>query len=193
MGAIDNLNAKLDGIIKGSGLKSLTDAEVRELIPLAQQYKGGSKFTNITDARTFLTSSQFIGKSASEINSIMTQGLTGAGVEEYGTKVNTRVSAQDPDVLMKLVDQTYQATLGRNATKDEQKVRLQELQKMINVGTKTTTTTFKGGSTTKDTVGFSGERAQAEMATAIEKEAPGDLEDKRQIDFHNFILKNMGG
>jgi hypothetical protein len=31
------------------------------------------------------------------------------------------------------------------------------------------------------------------MATTIEKEAPGDLEDKRQIDFHNFILKNMGG
>lgn len=190
---MENFTTKLKGANKGNGITLLTDDEVRGLIPLAQKYKGGPKFKNMTDAKTYFLSSQFLNKSALEVSSLMTGGLLGDGEEEYGTKVNTRVSAQDPDVLMKLVDQTYQATLGRNATKDEQKVRLQELQKMIDAGTKTTTTTFKGGSTTKDTIGFSGERAQAEMATAIKQEAPGDLEDKRQLDFHNFILKNMGG
>ena len=111
---------------------------------------------------------------------------------KYGTSVNTNVSKYDPDVLNALVDQTYQATLGRNATEDEKVLRLAEINKQIAAGTKTTTTTFKGGSTTTSQPGFSQERAGIEIAAKAKAEAPGDLETMNQINFHDWVLKNMG-
>jgi len=116
----------------------------------------------------------------------------GDGTGKYKTTVNTSIGKYDEDVLKSLVDQSYQATVGRNATKDEKRIRLEEIQKLIDAGTKTTTTTFKGGSTTVSEPGFSQDRAQAEIAKAIKKEAPEDVETMNQIKFHDFILKNMG-
>jgi hypothetical protein len=127
------------------------------------------------------------------IDTLTSRIMPGAGeTAKYGTSVNTSVANYDPDVLGALVDQTYQATLGRLANKDEKKLRLAEIQKQIEAGTKTTTTTFKGGSKTVTQPGFSQERAGIEIAEAAKAEAPEDLESMNQINFHNFILKNMG-
>lgn len=127
------------------------------------------------------------------VDALTSRIMPGAGdTSKYGTSVNTSVANYDPDVLGALVDQTYQATLGRLANKDEKKLRLAEIQKQIEAGTKTTTTTFKGGSKTVTQPGFSQERAGIEIAEAAKAEAPQDLESMNQINFHNFILKNMG-
>jgi len=123
----------------------------------------------------------------------MTSASGGAGAaSKYGTSTNKQINEYDPDVLKSLVDQSYQAALGRNATDDEKALRLAEISKQIAMGTTTTTTTFKGGSTTKVAPGFSQERAATEIMAKAEKEAPADLESKNQIDFHDWLLKNMG-
>lgn len=155
----------------------------------------GKKFKDYEAVKTALVT-DFAGVEGDfneVVDSLTSRIMPGAGeTGKYGTSVNTSVANYDPDVLTALVDQTYQATLGRLATKDEKKLRLAEIQKQIEAGTKTTTTTFKGGSKTVTQPGFSQERAGIEIAEAAKKEAPEDLESMNQINFQNFILKNMG-
>lgn len=193
--AIDNINKRVSGITGGtvSGAVVLTDEEVKKLIPLLEA-QTGKKFKSIDVARTLLQDTKYVGLNSVGIASKITADTisTGLGAAEYGTKVNKQVNEYDPDVLKTLVDQSYQAALGRNATDDEKALRLAEINKQIAMGTKTTTTTFKGGSTTKVAPGFSQERASTEIAAKAIAESPADLESKNQIDFHDWLLKNMG-
>lgn len=155
----------------------------------------GKKFKDYQTVRTELATNYagVEGDFNQVVDALTDRIMPGSGeTGKYGTSVNTSVANYDPDVLGALVDQTYQATLGRLANKDEKKLRLAEIQKQIEAGTKTTTTTFKGGSKTVSQPGFSQERAGIEIAEAAKKEAPQDLESMNQINFHNFILKNMG-
>jgi hypothetical protein len=155
----------------------------------------GKKFKDYEAVKTALVT-EFPGVEGDfnqVVDALTSRIMPGAGdTGKYGTSVNTSVANYDPDVLGALVDQTYQATLGRLANKDEKKLRLAEIQKQIEAGTKTTTTTFKGGSKTVSQPGFSQERAGIEIAEAAKAESPGDLESMNQINFQNFILKNMG-
>jgi hypothetical protein len=176
----------------GGGLVVLTDAEIKDLVPLLEA-QSGKKFKSIDAARTALQDTKYRGLNSTGIASKITADtIAGGGLDKYGTTVNKQTNKYDPDVLNALVDQTYQATLGRNATDDEKKLRLDEINKQIAMGTKTTTTTFKGGSTTSVEPGFSQDRAGLEIAAKAKAEAPGDLETMNQINFHDFILKNMG-
>lgn len=155
----------------------------------------GKKYRDYDVIKTDLqTNYPALSTSFSKTVDILTDRLIpGSGSSgKYGTSVNTSVANYDPDVLGALVDQTYQATLGRLANKDEKRLRLAEIQKQIEAGTKTTTTTFKGGSKTITQPGFSQERAGIEIAAAAKAEAPQDLESMNQIKFHDFLLKNMG-
>lgn len=157
---------------------------------------GLPKFKDYQAIRTALVTN-FAGVEG-DFNQVLTalneRVIPGADITagKYGSSTNINVGKYDPDVLNALVDQTYQATLGRNATEDEKALRLAEINKQIAAGTKTTTTTFQGGSKTVSEPGFSQERASLEIAAKAKAESPGDLETMNQINFHDWILKNMG-
>jgi hypothetical protein len=173
---------------------SYTNEELQVLGKILTKLSG-KKFKDYQTVRTELATNYagIEGDFNQVVDALTDRIMPGAGdADKYGTSVNTSVANYDPDVLGALIDQTYQATLGRLANKDEKKLRLAEIQKQIQAGTKTTTTTFKGGSKTVTQPGFSQERAGIEIAEAAKAEAPEDLESMNQINFQNFILKNMG-
>lgn len=182
------------GMSVTSNLASTYTKEELEVLGKIITKLTGKKFKDYEAVKTALVT-DFAGVEGDfnqVVDSLTSRIMPGSETSKYGTSVNTSVANYDPDVLTALVDQTYQATLGRLATKDEKQLRLAEIQKQIEAGTKTTTTTFKGGSKTVSQPGFSQERAGIEIAEAAKREAPKDLESMNQINFHNFILKNMG-
>lgn len=187
--ALSRINARLEGYAPSH---ILTDDEIRSLIPLLEKYNG-EKIRKLTRAREILADTRYISLTATQIqDKILADLVDSVDSSDYGTKVNTVVSKYDPDVLGALVDQVYQAVVGRFANKGEKKLRVAELQKYIDAGTRTTITSYEGGSKTVSEPGFSKELATTKIEAAIKKEAPEDLESMNQIRFHDFIIKNMG-
>lgn len=102
------------------------------------------------------------------------------------------VQLQDKNVLIELIRNNYKSTIGRLPNQAEEKARLDELQKIINKGTTTTTKTVGGKKVTVSTPGFTQAGAEAAIAAKAKKTAPGDYELKQADSFNTWLVKQMG-
>jgi hypothetical protein len=102
------------------------------------------------------------------------------------------VQLQDKNVLRDIIRNNYKSTIGRLPNEAEEKARMDELQKIINKGSVTTTKTVGGKKVTTTTPGFTQSGAESLIKEKAKKTAPGDYELQQASDFNTWLVKQMG-
>jgi hypothetical protein len=102
------------------------------------------------------------------------------------------VQLQDPNVLREIIRSNYKSTVGRLPNEAEESARMEELQKIINKGSMTTTKTIGGKKVTTSTPGFTQAGAEALVTEKAKKSAPQDYELQQTSKFNSLLTKWMG-
>lgn len=182
-------------------VQNLTRAQMKQILPYLDKL-GAQK----TDLATFSNAKEFLKVkfpilvnnaegSVPKLISLFKSELTGLGdgdEEPKGPKssgVTQYVTKQAPELVAKDVDKFLLSTIGsKNINQESRKKIMDEVQKMINAGTTTTTKRDKTG---KDTVvqtpGFSEERLGAVVERVAKEAEPLKYEQQKQATFFEFM------
>jgi hypothetical protein len=181
-------------------VSSLTKAQMKQIIPWLDKF-GASKadISTIGNAKKYLQNNfntyvENAGNSVTKliqlfkddyIPSVDSSGPTGpkpSGVTQYVTK-------QDPKLVAKDVDKFLLSQIGsKNINPEGRKKIMDEVQKMIDAGTTTTSKMDKSGKTTvTQTPGYSEERVGEIVERVAQEAEPVRYEQQRQATFYDFI------
>jgi hypothetical protein len=127
------------------------------------------------------------------VNSISADVLSGLNTDATANVPTQTIQKYDPVVLEKLIDNIYQDTLGQPATPEQKKLRMSELNTMINTGTVTESKIVGGKRVTTVTPGFSQERATANIEEQLQTMNPDEFDRKKRIDFNSWLSQNVEG
>jgi hypothetical protein len=127
------------------------------------------------------------------VNSVSVDVLTGLNTDATANVPTQTIQKYDPVVLEKLIDNIYQDTLGEPATPEQKKLRMDELNTMINTGTVTESKIVGGKRVTTVTPGFSQERATANIEEQLKLMNPDEFDRKKRIDFNGWLAQNVAG
>lgn len=183
-------------------VSSLTRAQMKQIIPWLDKF-GASKtdISTIGNAKKFLQNNfnTYIENAGNSVTKLIqlfkddyvpsadsADKIKSSGVTQYVTK-------QSPALIAKNVDKFLLSTIGSKNINEESRQRIMdEINKMIETGT---TTTSKRDKTGKDTIvqtpGYSEERAGAVVERIAKEAEPLKYEQQRQATFYNFI-QNAG-
>jgi hypothetical protein len=192
-------------VVKDTGIESinfitsLTKPQMKQIIPWLKKF--GATKTNLStyaNAKDFLQTNfpTLVENAENDVNKLIQLfkdeatgfGTTGedkikaSGVTQYVTK-------QSPALIAKNVDKFLLSTIGSKNINEESRQRIMdEINKMIETGT---TTTSKRDKTGKDTIvqtpGYSEERAGAVVERIAKEAEPLKYEQQRQATFFDFI------
>jgi hypothetical protein len=127
------------------------------------------------------------------VNSVSADVLSGLNTDATANVPTQTIQKYDPVVLEKLIDNIYQDTLGQPATPEQKKLRMDELNTMINAGTVTESKIVGGKRVTTVTPGFSQERATATIEEQLQTMNPDEFDRKKRIDFNGWLAQNVAG
>lgn len=127
------------------------------------------------------------------VNSVSADVLTGLNTDATANVPTQTIQKYDPVVLEKLIDNIYQDTLGQPATPEQKKLRMAELNTMINTGTTTESKIVGGKRVTTVTPGFSQERATANIEEQLKTMNPDEFDRKKRIEFNGWLSQNVAG
>lgn len=102
------------------------------------------------------------------------------------------VQLQDKNVLREIIRNNYKSTIGRLPNEAEEQARMDELQKIINKGSVTTTKMVGGKKVTTSTPGFTQAGAESLIKEKVKTTAPGDYELQQADSFNTWLVKQMG-
>ena len=180
-------------------ITNLTKAEMKQIIPYLKKF--GATKTNLStypNAKDFLQTNFGVLVENSEgsvkkLIQLFKDEATGyGGTEEYKVKSNgvtQYVTKQSPALIAKDVDKFLLKTIGsRNINEESRQKIMDEINKMIETGTTTTSKMDKTGKTTvTQTPGYSEERAGAVVERIAKEAEPLKYEQQRQATFFDFI------
>lgn len=173
-----------------------SDASIRTKVKAAMANAGA---TNINDITAFDQWGAIVDKAASLYSGGQGPKLTPMDVLNMtvsssgaGNLPRVDIQLQDPMVLKEIIRNNYKSTIGRLPNEEEEKARLNELQKIINKGAVTTTKTVGGKKVTTSTPGFTQAGAEALITEKAKETAPLDYELKQASKFNDLITKWMG-
>lgn len=126
-------------------------------------------------------------------NSIAADVLSGLNTDATANVPTQTIQKYDPIVLEKLIDNIYQETLGQPATESQKRLRMGELNRMIEEGTTTTTKKVGGKNVVTVTPGFSQERAKTSIEEQLKVMNPDEYDRKKRIDFQGWLSQNVQG
>ena len=202
---LNNVNVKVvkdPEISKIDFITSLTKPQMQQIIPWLKKF--GATKTNLStyaNAKDFLQTNfpTLVENAENDVNKLISlfkneatgystgSGSTGPksnGVTQYVTQESKALIADNVDKF--LLD-----TIGsKNINEKSRKKIMDEIQKMIDEGTTTTTKRDKSGKTTvTQTPGYSEKRAGAVVERIAKEEEPLKYEQQRQATFFDFIQK----
>lgn len=181
-------------------VSSLTKAQMKQIIPWLDKF-GASKtdISTMDNAKKFLESKfpTYVENSKGSLSKLIqlfkddyipsadpdaAAGPKSNGVTQYVTKQSKALVAENVDkFLMKAIG-------SRNVNEDSRKKIMDEIQKMIDEGTTTTTKRDKAGKTTvTQTPGYSEERAGAVVERVAKEAEPIKYEQQKQLNFFDFM------
>jgi hypothetical protein len=153
----------------------------------------------------FLTNAMVLGAMTKGINSfpalmsrLQADYIPGLDSKEPNLPART-IAQQNPDVLKKLISDTYISAKGEKPNDATVDKVLKQWQNSINQGTLVTTSKVKNAKTgklenvTKSTSGFSQAGAVAGLEKQIEKENPEEVERRKAFEFSDAFNKVMSG
>lgn len=126
-------------------------------------------------------------------NTIAADVLSGLNTDSTANVPTQTIQKYDPAVLEKLIDNIYQETLGQPATESQKRLRMGELNRMIEEGTTTTSKIVGGKRVTVATPGFSQERAKTTIEEQLKVMNPDEFDRKKRIDFQGWLSQNVAG
>jgi hypothetical protein len=126
-------------------------------------------------------------------NTIAADVLSGLNTDATANVPTQTIQKYDPIVLEKLIDNIYQETLGQPATESQKRLRMGELNRMIEEGTTTTTKKVGGKNVVTVTPGFSQERAKTSIEEQLKVMNPDEFDRKKRIDFQGWLSQNVAG
>ena len=154
----------------------------------------------------FLTNAPVLGAMASSSTSFPTllaklqadyiPGLDSAGAANLPSRT---IAEQNPDVLKKLISDTYISAAGSKPNDMTVNKVLKQWQDSINQGTLVTTSKVKNAKTgklenvTKSTSGFSQAGAVAGLEKQIQTENPEEVQRRKAFEFSDAFNKVMSG
>jgi hypothetical protein len=195
------LNIKIPtsvGVETTNFVSSLTKTQMKQIIPWLDKF-GATKvdISTIGNAKKFLENnfSTYVENSKGSVTKLIqlfkddyipsadsADKIKSSGVTQYVTK-------QAPELIAKDVDKFLLSTIGsKNINQESRDKIMAEINKMIEVGTTTTTKRDKTGKDTiTQTPGYSEERL-GEVVSRVAKEAePGKYEQQKQLNFFDFM------
>lgn len=152
--------------------KSIWDLSVQG----ASDWFSGSGRTKKITPQDYLT---FYGKN---------QGDGGTGAP----RVTKNVYLFDKAEVNKLITNKVSEVLGRDAQPEEMKHFYTVIKDMIDQGTVTTTKVVGGQTVTTTKPGYSQAKAEAAIESGLKAASPQDYEEKKSLDFADFLGK-LGG
>lgn len=183
-------------------VQSLTNKEMQQILPILKKLGASkkeladyesAKNVLLTDYSTYLDNSDF---NVSKLIKLFKDNLTGFGGSSGASDktksngVTQYVTKQAPELIAKDVDKFLLTSIGSKNINPEGRQRIMdEVQKMIDAGTTTTSKMDKktGKTTVVQTPGYSEERL-GEVVSRVAKEAePLKYEQQRQASFFDFI------
>jgi len=111
---------------------------------------------------------------------------------ETAPRTTKNVYLFDKAEVNKLITGKVSEVLGRNAQPEEMKHFYTVIKDMIDQGTVTTTKMVGGQSVTTTKPGYSQAKAEAAIESGLKAASPQDYEEKKSLDFADF-LKKLGG
>ena len=206
-GKLNNVNVPVEtdaSIDAQDWVQSLTNKEMQQILPILKKL-GASKreLADYESAKnlllskypTYLDSSDF---NVSKLVKLFKDNLTGFGGssgaddETKSNGVTQYVTKQAPELIAKDVDKFLLTSIGSKNINPEGRQRIMdEVQKMIDAGTTTTSKMDKktGKTTVVQTPGYSEERL-GEVVSRVAKEAePLKYEQQQQASFFDFIQR----
>lgn len=126
-------------------------------------------------------------------NTIAADVLSGLNTDSTANVPTQTIQKYDPVVLGKLIDNIYQETLGQPATESQKRLRMGELNRMIEEGTTTTSKVVGGKRVITATPGFSQERATATIEEQLKVMNPDEFDRKKRLDFKSWLSQNVQG
>lgn len=185
-------NVKFSNTVKQDFWK---DSTIRNKVKAAMAASGA---TNVNDITAFDQWGAIVDKAAALYSGGQGPKLTpmdvlNMTVSSSGANVpRVDVQLQDPNVLREIIRNNYKSTIGRLPNEAEEKARMDELQKIINKGSVTTTKTVGGKKVTTSTPGFTQAGAEAMITEKAKKTAPVDYELQQTTKFNSLLTKWMG-
>jgi hypothetical protein len=190
----DNEITKIDFIT------NLTKAEMQQIIPYLKKF--GATKTNIatySNAKDFLQTNfdTLVGNAQGSVKKLIqlfqddaTGFSTGDADKVKSNGVTQYITQQSPALLAKDVDKFLLNTIGsKNINEDSRKKIMDEIQKMIDAGTTTTSKMDKktGKTTVTQTPGYSEERAGAVVERIAKEAEPLKYQQQRELSFFDFM------
>ena len=192
---------KSEEIDKSDFVTNLTNKEMKRILPYLKKF-GGTKtqLSTYPNAKKYLETDfdTLIGAadgSVDKLISLFKSQATGFGDDGDGdtgpkaSGVTQYVTKQAPELIAQDVDKFLLASIGsKNINPEGRKKIMDEVQKMIDAGTTTTSKMDKTGKTkVVQTPGYSEERL-GEVVERVAKEAePGKYEQQKQLNFFDFM------
>ena len=188
------------GIETVNFVSSLTKAQMKQIIPWLDKF-GASKadISTVGNAKKYLQNnfSTYVENAGNSVTKLIqlfkddyipsadpdADKVKSNGVTQYVTKQSPELIAQDVDkFLLSKVGST-------NINEGSRKKIMDEIQKMIDAGTTTTTKMDKktGKTTVVQTPGYSEERAGAVVERVAKELEPAKYEQQKQLNFFDFI------
>jgi hypothetical protein len=182
-------------------VSSLTKAQVQQITPWLKKF-GASKsdLSTVGNAKKYLQNNYntYIENSGGSLTKLIqlfkndyiptsdasTASATGNGVTQY-------ITQKSPALVKQNVDKFLLDTIGSTNIKPEsRKAIMDEVQKLIDAGTTTTSKMDKSGKTTVvQTAGYSDERAGAVVAEKAKTLEPEKYQQQQQATFFDFLQK----
>jgi len=194
---------KSEEIDKSDFVTNLTNKEMKRILPYLKKF-GGTKtqLSTYPNAKKYLETDfdTLIGAAEGSVDKLISlfksqaTGFSDTDKADTGPKpsgVTQYVTKQDPEIIAKNVDKFLLNEIGsKNINPEGRKKIMDEVQKMIDAGTTTTSKMDKTGKTTvTQTPGYSEERL-GEVVERVAKEAePVRYEQQRQATFYDFITR----
>jgi hypothetical protein len=190
----------LTGVETVNFVSSLTKAQMKQIIPWLDKF-GASKtdIATVGNAKKFLQNNfnTYVENAGGSLTKLIqlfkddyipsADGSGSTGPEYNG--VTQYVTQQSPALLAKDVDKFLLNTIGsKNINEDSRKKIMDEIQKMIDAGTTTTTKMDKSGKKiVTQTPGYSEERAGAVVERIAKEAEPMKYQQQRELSFFDFI------
>lgn len=192
---------KSEEIDKSDFVTNLTEKEMQRILPYLKKF-GGTKtqLSTYPNAKKYLETDfdTFVGAAKGSVDKLISlfksqaTGFGGTDGEDTGPKssgVTQYITKQSPALIAKDVDKFLLKTIGsRNINEESRQKIMDEINKMIEAGTTTTSKMDKTGKTTvTQSVGYSEERAGAVVERIAKEAEPLKYEQQQQATFYDFV------
>lgn len=178
----------------GTLFDTFNKSQMAEIVKLLSKF-GYTAKTKDQAKQTLESYFSDIFNNSKTFSSLIT-GLQGEyipGLDSTGPSVTQTIANYDPAVLKKLVENTYQSTIGRNPTEAESQKWMTEINKMIQTGTTTTSKKVGGKTVSVSTPGFSQERATTKISEGIKTANAPEFQQQQSMNFMDWLSKNAAG